>query len=61
MCDASGMGSKQILDELLVFRALLGRNWMYNWVTIPVSYTQVSEELPVQTEFLKNNTVQDRS
>ncbi|OWA50176.1 Bestrophin-3 [Hypsibius exemplaris] len=41
MHDPVGVGSKQILDELLVFRASLGRNWMFNWVTIPVSYTQI--------------------
>ncbi|GAU99255.1 hypothetical protein RvY_10285 [Ramazzottius varieornatus] len=39
--DASGVAVKQILDELLVFRSLLGKMFMYDWVSIPVSYTQV--------------------
>ena len=39
--DPSGVAAKQILDELLVFRSLLGKMFMYDWVSIPVSYTQV--------------------
>ncbi|XP_055331018.1 bestrophin-3-like [Paramacrobiotus metropolitanus] len=41
MDDPMGIGAKQIMDELLVFRAQLGRNWMFNWVPIPLAYTQV--------------------
>jgi hypothetical protein len=39
--DPTGMASKQLMDELMAFRTLLGKMFMYDWVSIPVSYTQV--------------------
>ncbi|OQV12142.1 Bestrophin-3 [Hypsibius exemplaris] len=39
--DPSGMGTKQLLNELMAFRTSLGKMFMYDWVSIPVSYTQV--------------------
>ncbi|XP_055349583.1 bestrophin-2-like [Paramacrobiotus metropolitanus] len=49
--DPTGVGVKQIMDELLVFRSLMGKMFAYDWVSIPVSYTQVVT-LAVYTYFL---------
>lgn len=42
--DPSGFGTKVILEELMAYRTLLGKMFMYDWVSIPISYTQVGRE-----------------